>query len=174
MSDEIDEIVEQLKADNVPGIRASANTTPSEVVTDANVEAFIYDKAAKLIEMSMGAALDLKESVISGGEAKEIAALASLFGAATKAIETLNKLNLQKKDAVIQKELKAMELEASKNIGKNMLENTKGNNTTNIVITTREKILDQISGKITDALPKRRENIKEAEIIPNNLLESGE
>ena len=173
MSDEIDEIVEQLKADNVPGIRASANTAPSVVVTDANVEAFIYDKAAKLIEMSMGAALDLKESVISGGEAKEIAALASLFGAATKAIETLNKLNLQKKDAVIQKELKSMELEASKNIGKNMLENTKGN-TTNIVITTREKILDQISGKITDALPKRREKIEEAEIIPNNMLESGE
>ncbi len=172
MSEDIDEIVEQLKADNVPHQTTSSKVSAT-VVTDENVESFIYDKAAQLIEMSMGAALDLKDSVISGGEAKEMAALASLFGAATKAIETLNKLNLQKKDAVMQKELKKMELEASKNIGKNLLENG-SNNTTNIVITTREKILDQLSGKITDALPKRRENIKEAEIIPNALLESGQ
>lgn len=177
---DVDEIVNQLKADNAQSNPAYPLPTTDSLsavkVTDENVEEVVYDKASQLIEISMSAVMSLKDSVCRGGEAKEIAALGSLIGAATKAIETLNKINLQKKEGIIQKDLKKMEVEASKNFGKNLLENGGSNNTTNIVITTREKMLESITEKVTRALPGKRdkENVQEAEILQNPLLEAGE
>ena len=140
---EIDSIIEQLRDDAVPvGPKQKINTQeePIEPLTDENVGDYVYKKSSELVESTLGAVQSLKDTVLSGSDPKEIAALSQLINSATKALDQLNKINIQNKQSKNNMEIKKMEIAANAN--KPALPNT-----TNIMIATRDQVMAQLFDK---------------------------
>ena len=138
-NNEIDAIVEQLRADSVP---TNSQIVPSEIplpdVNDDNMNEYVIKKATENIEASLDAVNSLKDIVITGQNPQEIAALASLINATTKALDSLNKINMQNKQIKNNIEIKQMEVSAAKNIKPP---------TTNVLIATRDEIMSKLYDK---------------------------
>lgn len=140
---EIDSIIDQLKADSVPNkTTIQRSNTPVENINDDNVGEYVYKKSAELVESTLGAVQNLKDNVLCGSDPKEIAALSQLINSATKALDQLNKINIQNKQSKTNVEIKKMEIEANAN--RPILPNT-----TNVLIATRDEVMKQIFDKPT-------------------------
>lgn len=137
---EIESIIEELKADELD--KPIFKTQEVEKINDDNVSDYVYKKSAELVESTLGAIQSLKDNVTSGSDSREIAALSQLIGAATKALDQLNKINLQNKQSKNNIEIKKMEIEANEN--RPILPPT-----TNVMIATRDQVLAQIFDKTT-------------------------
>lgn len=149
---EIDAIIQELKADEVPNQNKKISTENPSEVNDDNVGDYVYKKSSELVESTLGAVQSLKDTVLTGSDPKEIAALSQLINSATKALDQLNKINIQNKVNKSNKEIKQMEIESNAN--RPMLPNT-----TNVLIATRDEIMKQMFDKPT---PKK---INDAELI---------
>lgn len=138
-SSEIDDIVEQLKATSVPANKPvfKKEEPPQEKVDNENVENYIYDKSSALIDSTFEVIESMKGMITAGVDPKEVMAFAALINTAVKSIGTLNDINLQNKQSKNNLEVKKIEMTAK---GK-MIENMQ--HTTNIVIGTREDILNR-------------------------------
>jgi hypothetical protein len=136
---DIDSIIEELKNNSVPSV---VNSKPElkENVTDENVGEYVYKKSAELVESTLGAVQSLKDNVLTGSDPKEIAALSQLINSATKALDQLNKINLQNKQAKSNEEIKKLEIEANS-------KNPKLPQQTNVLIATRDEIMSQLFDK---------------------------
>jgi len=139
-NNEIDSIIEQLKSDSVPS-NTLVTTDKKEDVTDDNVNSFVYKKSVELVSASLGAVQTIRDSVLTGVDPKEITALSQLINATTKALDTLNQINLQNKKSKSNLELKKIELEANKMIASKIPQ------TTNILIASRDEILKGLGDK---------------------------
>jgi hypothetical protein len=134
---EIDSIIDQLKADAVPAKTIIPEPEPLEELTDENVGDYVYKKSASLVESTLGAVQALKDNVLTGSDPREISALSQLINSATKALDQLNKINIQNKQSKNNIEVKKMEIAA--NADRPQLPNT-----TNVLIATRDEIMSQI------------------------------
>ena len=149
MSDEIDSIIQELKGDEIAPTFLTRKKEPEyERLTDDNVGEYVYKKSSELVDSTLSAVQSLKDTVLTGSDPKEIAALSTLINAATKALDQLNKINLQNKQTKSNEEMKKLEIAA--NSKKPVLPNT-----TNVLIATRDEILNQLFDK-----PSRREKIQ--------------
>lgn len=135
---EIDNIINELKMTSVsaPFVNSQEITTP--VVTDDSVNQYVYQKTAEVIQAGMMAITSLSQNISMGADPKEVAALASLIGATTKAIDSMNKINLQQKQAAVDVKIKEMDIAGKKDIVSSL---PSANN--NILIATRDEIIDQ-------------------------------
>lgn len=140
-NNEIDSIIEELRNDSVPETKNNTKFELKEKVTDDNVGDYVYKKSSELVESTLGAVQSLKDNVLTGSDPKEIAALSQLINAATKALDQLNKINLQNKQAKSDVEIKKMELESNSKA----LKSTQ----TNVLIATRDEIMSQLFDKTT-------------------------
>ena len=158
-NNEIDSIIEQLKNDSVPSSIVLSENNNDDNITDDNVNSFVYKKSVELVSASLGAVQTIRDSVLTGVDPKEIAALSQLINATTKALDTLNQINLQNKKSKSNAELKKMELEANKMIASKIPQ------TTNILIASRDEILKGLNGKKQskndDIIDMSLEDIKE-------------
>jgi len=138
---EVEAIIQELKADE---ISITNNKEPQsnnhDVVNDDNVGDYVYKKSAELVESTLGAVQSLKDTVLTGSDPKEVAALSQLINSATKALDQLNKINIQNKINKSNKEIKQMEIESNEN--RPILPNT-----TNVLIATRDEIMKQMFDK---------------------------
>lgn len=144
MSDnnDIDSIIEELKNDSVPSsVKKPEQNELREELTDENVGDYIYKKSSELVESTLGAVQSLKDNVLTGSDPKEIAALSQLINSATKALDQLNKINLQNKQSKNNVELKKLEISAN---NKNLKQLPQ---TTNVLIATRDEIMSQLFDK---------------------------
>lgn len=143
-SNEIDAIIDQLRGDAVPSQPKPVEKTGVENLNDDNVSDYVYKKTAEVIEVGLEAVNNLKDMVTAGQDPKEIAALAQMIGAVTKAIDNLNKINLQTKQHKNNLEVAKVEASGTKTL-------PIGNQTNNIMIATRDevmnKLFDRPSGK---------------------------
>jgi hypothetical protein len=138
-NNEIEAIVEQLRADSIPSNNQIVpSETPVPDVNDDNMNEYVIKKATENIEASLDAVNSLKDIVITGQNPQEIAALASLINATTKALDSLNKINMQNKQIKNNIEIKQMEVSAAKNIKPP---------TTNVLIATRDEIMSKLYDK---------------------------
>ena len=140
-SSEIDSIIDQLKNDSVE------NTTLTPVkktnsplgLNDENVNDYVYNKTAEVIESGLEAISNLKDSVMTGQDPKEISALAQLIRATTKAIDGLNKINLQIKQHKNNIEVAKLEADGLKK---------QPQQTTNVIaIASREDVMKKLFDK---------------------------
>ena len=144
MSDnnDIDSIIEQLKNDSVPStVKKPEQPELKEELTDENVGDYVYKKSSELVESTLGAVQSLKDNVLTGSDPKEIAALSQLINSATKALDQLNKINLQNKQSKNNVEIKKLEISAN---NKNLKQLPQ---TTNVLIATRDEIMSQLFDK---------------------------
>lgn len=140
-NNEINDIIEQLKNDSVASDIKPKNIETLEKVSDDNVDTFVYGKTVELVNASLGAVQTIRDTVLTGVDPKEIAALSQLINATTKALDTLNQINLQNKKSKTNVEIKKMELEANKMIASKIPQ------TTNILIASRDEILKGMGEK---------------------------
>jgi hypothetical protein len=135
-SNEIDNIIDQLKSDAVPKQITPSKTKEIENLNDDNVSDYVYKKTAEVIEVGLETVNNLKDLVTSGQDPREIAALAQLISATTKAIDNLNKINLQAKQHKNNLEVAKVEANGTKQLGN-------GPQTNNILIATRDEIMNK-------------------------------
>jgi hypothetical protein len=144
---EIDSIIQELKAEAVPATPKIPEKVEAPELTDENVSDYVYKKSSELVESTLGAVQSLKDSILVGSDPKEIAALSQLINSATKALDQLNKINIQNKQSKNNLEVKKMEIAA--NAGKPALPPT-----TNIMIATRDQVMAQLFDK-----PSKKSNV---------------
>jgi hypothetical protein len=138
---EIDSIIQELKSDEISSSTIKENLVVNqEIITDENVGDYVYKKSTELVESTLGAVQSLKDTVLTGSDPKEIAALSQLINSATKALDQLNKINIQNKTNKANFEIKKMEIES--NASRPVLPNT-----TNVLIATRDEVMKQLFDK---------------------------
>ena len=149
MSD-IDTLLDELSSFQFPQttVKSVPRGTPTNITED-NINDYILQKTGTLIDAGLGAVNDLKDFVVQGQNPDEIAALSELISSTTKAIEALNKINLQNKKAKTDKELKAIDIEGKKAIAGSLPGNNITNNTVNLVA-SREEIFKQLLNDVKD------------------------
>lgn len=150
MSD-IDTLLDELSSFSFPQTTTAKSVprgTPTNVTED-NINDYILQKTGNLIDAGLGAVSDLKDFVVQGQNPDEIAALSELISSTTKAIEALNRINLQNKKAKTDKELKTMDIEGKKAIAGSLPGNNITNNTVNLVA-SREEIFKQLLSDVKD------------------------
>jgi hypothetical protein len=150
MSD-IDTLLDELSSFSFPQTTTAKSIprgTPTNVTED-NINDYILQKTGNLIDAGLGAVSDLKDFVVQGQNPDEIAALSELISSTTKAIEALNRINLQNKKAKTDKELKTMDIEGKKAIASSLPGNNITNNTVNLVA-SREEIFKQLLNNVQE------------------------
>lgn len=142
MSDDLDKILEELKNDDsITSLNQSVSTEKLNV-NDENINDYIIQRVGRLIESGIETVETIQQTRASGFEAEELQAFSGLISSVVNAAETLNKINIQNKKAKASKELKEMELEAKRQF----LPSIKGGNT-NVLIATREEVLERFLDK---------------------------
>lgn len=150
MSD-INTLLDELSSFSFPQTttaRSVPRGTPTNITED-NINDYILQKTGNLVDAGLGAVQDLKDFVVQGQNPDEIAALSELISSTTKAIEALNKINLQNKKAKTDKELKAIDIEGRKAVAGMLPGNNVTNNTVNLVA-SREEIFKQLLNDVKD------------------------
>jgi len=132
----IDDIVDKIKGDNT----TSLIPIESPDITDDTVNSYIYQKSTELVESSLAAINTIRDSVLQGIDPDEINALTSLIAATNKALDTLNKINLQNKKVKSTEKMKTLEIEARKEMMSKRIPAT-----TNVLIATRDEIMKTLS-----------------------------
>jgi hypothetical protein len=159
MSD-IDTLLDELSSFSFPQT-TTAKSVPRGAptnVTEDNINDYILQKTGNLIDAGLGAVSDLKDFVVQGQNPDEIAALSELISSTTKAIEALNRINLQNKKAKTDKELKAIDIEGKRAIACSLPGNNITNNTVNLVA-SREEIFKQLLNNLEEPVVEIVESI---------------
>lgn len=131
----IDDIVSKIK-----GTEQIIEVVPSEPVTDESINDYIYQKSTELVDSSLSAIHTIRDSIIQGINPDEINALSSLIAATNKALDTLNKINLQNKKDKTSEKLKTLELQARREMMSKRIPAT-----TNVLIATRDEIMKSLN-----------------------------
>lgn len=150
MSD-IDTLLNELSSFSFPQ-QSTAKSVPRGTptnITEDNINDYVLQKTGNLIDAGLGAVNDLKDFVVQGQNPDEIAALSELISSTTKAIEALNRINLQNKKAKTDKELKTMDIEGKKAIA-GSLPGANITNNTNVLVASREEIFKQLLSDIKE------------------------
>lgn len=165
MSD-IDTLLDELSSFSFPQQTAAkpAPRASATKVTEDNINDYILQKSGTLIDAGLGAVEDLKDFVVQGQNPDEIAALSELISSTTRAIEALNRINLQNKKAKTDKDLKTMDIEGKKAIAGSLPGNNITNNTVNLVA-SREEIFKQLLNDI------KEDESSAVEVLENVIIE---
>ena len=131
--DEVDELVSQLKDANAVARTAEREKTD---VTDENLEEFILKTSSELIENSLDVISNVKEYTAGSPDVRECQSLAELIKASASAIDTLNKVLIQRKKGETQEKIKEMDIQSKQGIALAQ-EQTK-------VLLSREDIMKQL------------------------------
>ena len=141
MSDSIDTLLNELSSFSLPVATPKPQAVTPDVTED-NINEYILKKASCLINTSIDAVEDIKDYIVQGQNPDELAALSELINAASKSLETLNRINLQNKKAKTDKELKEMDIKSRKDVAGMLPGNNVVNN--NLIVASREEIFKQL------------------------------
>jgi hypothetical protein len=156
---EIDDIIDQLKDDSI----TTNDKTKKEItevpqnINDETVNDYVYKKSSQLVESTLGAIESFRDNILAGSDPKEIAALSQLINSASKALDQLNKINIQNKQTKANIEIKKLEIESNSHLSKMIPQ------TNNIVIATRDEIMQKMFDK-----PSKKEKIQ---ILDSKFIE---
>lgn len=156
---EIDDIIDQLKDDSITTNDKNKNeiTEIPQNINDETVNDYVYKKSSQLVESTLGAIESFRDNILAGSDPKEIAALSQLINSASKALDQLNKINIQNKQTKANIEIKKLEIESNSHLSKMIPQ------TNNIVIATRDEIMQKMFDK-----PSKKEKIQ---ILDSKFIE---
>jgi hypothetical protein len=156
---EIDDIIDQLKDDSITTTDKNKKeiTEISQNINDETVNDYVYKKSSQLVESTLGAIESFRDNILAGSDPKEIAALSQLINSASKALDQLNKINIQNKQTKANIEIKKLEIESNSHLSKMIPQ------TNNIVIATRDEIMQKMFDK-----PTKKEKIQ---ILDSKFIE---
>ena len=111
MDDEVNSLIKQLKTSNSISKKIIKDQTPPGL-DKADLEQFVLDNSAKLIQNSMEMIESMKDYVAAAPNPDDVGAFAELFKASTHAMEVLNKILIQNKRGDTTKEVKQMDIDS--------------------------------------------------------------
>jgi hypothetical protein len=144
-------LLDELSSFKFPSQHEKAISVPSSNFQDVDVNQYFLNKSKAVIEAGVNAIQDLSPYVTQGQNPDEIAALAELMSATTKALDTLNKGNLIDKKAAKDEKLKHIDIQGKKELlelqpSKNVTHNT------NVLVASREEIMQKLFGKNAEVI----------------------
>jgi len=117
MSDEVQDMVgsliDQLRENNQVIEKVK---TVREPLKKEELETFVREKGANLIEDALEMVATVKDFIISAPNAEDVEALSGLINATAAAMDTLNKINIQDKKSDASIKLKEMDIKAKKEL----------------------------------------------------------
>ena len=135
MTDELDSLLKELKRDSEErGHIEPQPLPPLPELNDENINQYVLDNAAKLVQLGLLSVQSIKDSISQGGDAEEIESYASLIRSVNDTINTVNKINIQNKKSEVSKQLKEMDLQRQ----------LPPQHQTNVLIATREEIMQRL------------------------------
>jgi hypothetical protein len=151
MNDEVQDMVgsliDQLKENNQAIEKVK---TVREPLKKEELEDFVREKGANLIEDALEMVATVKDFIISAPNAEDVEALSGLINATAAAMDTLNKINIQDKKSDTSVKLKTMDIKAKKELQ----ETDAGVK----LLTTREEVLKML---VNNAKPLQAEIIED-------------
>ena len=135
MDDEVNSLIKQLKTNNTLSKKIIKDKDQSGLEKD-DLEQFVLDNSAKLIQNSMEMIESMKDYVAAAPNPDDVGAFAELFKASTHAMEVLNKILIQNKRGDTTKEVKQMDIDS-----KNRLANVE--NETKLLL-TRDAVVQKL------------------------------
>jgi predicted amidohydrolase YtcJ len=118
---------------------------------DEDVNQYVLDKSKALIEAGVTAVQDMTPYVVQGQNPDEVAALAELMSATTKALETLNKTNLIDRKAKKDEQLKKLDIQGKKELAQ-LQPGNKTTNNMNVLVASREEIFKKLFDQEAEVL----------------------
>ena len=122
--------------------------SPPTALSSENLEEFVLQQTATLVNQSMEAVDNLKDYIQAGVSDREITAFAEVVKASSAAIESLNRLLISREKNKLTAELKEKDIQARKEL------NTQDNQTR--LLLSREDLMKQLiidSDNIRDVTP---------------------
>lgn len=137
----INELTEKLQ-DEVDIVKSKEKdyNREKDVAVKENLEKFILDKASELVVDGLDTIRELKSIFVSNPNAEEIESLAQSFKAVSAALSILKDIQVSNSKIESNKELKAMEIKAKKEL----LENKSKESETQKILLTREEVMKQL------------------------------
>lgn len=136
-------LLDGLSSFEFPKEERVVSNTNKQKLEQEQVNQFVIDKTKQLVETGVEAVQDMMPLVQQGQNPDEIAALAELMNATTKAIEAMNRANLIDKKADRDEKIRKIEIEAKKELIQLKPGNTINNNT-NVLVASREEIMKKL------------------------------
>jgi len=136
MSDDIDKIVDDL-VDQFKNTKQVKKKADELNLNDETLKSFLYEYSGKLIKDSVNAVEDIKDFVTAAPDSRDLEALSKLIGASAAAIETLNKIQIADEKNRTQKTIKAMDIEAKKQLTMQKAED-------NVLTMNREELINKL------------------------------
>ena len=113
VQDMVGSLIDQLRENNQVADKVK---TVREPLKKEQLEDFVREKGANLVEDALEMVATVKDFIISAPNAEDVEALSGLINATAAAMETLNKINLQDKKSDTSVKLKEMEIKAKKEL----------------------------------------------------------
>jgi uncharacterized protein related to proFAR isomerase len=106
-------LIDQLKENNQNAEKVKKIREP---LKKEDLEQFIRERGAELIEDSLDMVATVKDFIVSAPNAEDVEALSGLINATAAAMDTLNKINIQDKRSETSVKLKEMDIKAKKEL----------------------------------------------------------
>ena len=116
----VDDILSQLSTQHHSITRQKRTEEEPPAVED--LEEFLIQKTAKLINTTLDAVDNVKDYISSAPENKDVASLAELMRSANSAIETMQKVHSNRANNEARKDIKQMDIDSKKEL--NVMDNT--------------------------------------------------
>ena len=139
MSDDIDKIVDDLVGQFKSTKEVQKKKDELEL-TDETLKQFLYQYSGKLIKDSVEVVDDIKDFVTAAPDSRDLEALSKLIGASAAAIETLNKRQISDEKNKTQTNIKAMDIQAKKELTLQKAEE-------HVLTMNREELIDRLVSK---------------------------
>ena len=120
VNDTVDDILSQLSTQHHSITRQKRTEEEPPAVED--LEEFLIQKTAKLINTTLDAVDNVKDYISSAPENKDVASLAELMRSANSAIETMQKVHSNRANNEARKDIKQMDIDSKKEL--NVMDNT--------------------------------------------------
>jgi hypothetical protein len=131
---EVDSLIDQLKKSTEAAKHTRTDTDP---LKKEEVEKFVIEQAGELVKESLDMIRNIKDTIISAPNGRDVEALAGLITAASSAIETLNKQVIT--DRKTEAFYKGKEMDA-KNRKANLIDETQAK-----ILLTREQMVKELA-----------------------------
>jgi len=156
MSDDIDNIVNDL-VNQLKGTKKETKKVEEEFqLSDENLKEFLYKYSGKLIKDSVNVVDEIKDYVSAAPDSRDLEALSKLIGASAAAIETLNKIQIADEKNKTQIGIKAMDIEAKKEL-------TMQNAEQHVLTMNREELINKLIGE-AKVIDVKREQSDQSEL----------
>jgi len=151
VEDDIQTLLDELSSFEMPQPNTKKALEADPVLTKEDTEQYFLNKTKAVIEASVGAVQDLTASTTSGGDARDVDALAKLIASTAQMLDALNKSALIDKKADRDEQLERVRIEGRKEITL-LNQGPKQITNNNILVATREEIMKKLNNETKEIL----------------------